>query len=96
MPTIVFNLYVAGTTSYNKQLLQLYEEACDHCIKEGKYRIEVIDLLKNPDLAEKYKVLGTPTISRLTPTPEKRIIGKVNGEQAVSAIKFLIDDLSIS
>lgn len=95
MTTVVFHLYVAGATTYNKQILQLYEEACKQCIKAGTYQIEVIDILKKPALAERHKVLATPTISRMAPAPEKRIIGKVNSEQATIAIRFLTEDLSI-
>ena len=94
MTKIVFHLYVAGTTSYSKQIFQLYQEACSQCIPSGTYHIEVIDILKKPQLAEKYKVLATPTICRTVPSPEKRIIGKVDSEQAVIAIQFLTQDLS--
>lgn len=95
MTPIVFHLYVAGATSYSEQILQLYEEVCRQSIGDGRYRIEVIDIMKKPDLAEKHKVLATPTLSRMTPSPEKRIIGKLTGEQAVTAIRFLTEDLSI-
>lgn len=95
MTTIVFHLYVAGASSNSEQILQLYEAACRQVIKEGQYRIDVIDIQKKPDLAEKHKVLALPTISRVSPAPEKRIIGKISGEQAVTAVRFLTEDLSI-
>lgn len=95
MTTVVFHLYMAGATSYSKQIMQLYDEACKECFIKCRYRIEIIDILKKPELAEKYKVLATPTISRIDPAPEKRIIGKVNSTQAIDAIRFLTEDLSI-
>ncbi|WP_336518439.1 circadian clock KaiB family protein [Pollutibacter soli] len=95
MNIIIFHVYVAGASGNGKQLLKLYDEACKVCLKEGGYRIEIIDILKKPQLAEKHKVLATPTISRTDPGPEKRIIGKLNNEQAVTAIKFLTEDLLI-
>ena len=76
-------------------MLELYEEACRQCIQTASYRIEVIDILKKPELAEKHKVLAIPTISRTAPSPEKRIIGKLNSEQAIKAVQFLTEDITI-
>lgn len=94
MTQVVFHLYVAGVTSHGQQIFQIYDEACRQRFTEGSYRIELIDILKQPELAERDKVLATPTICRIDPAPEKRIIGKVNSEQAVVAIQFLTEDLS--
>lgn len=94
MSTVVFHLYVAGTSGYSRQILQFYEEACKQCLPAHTYRIGVIDILKKPELAEMNKVLATPTISRTAPSPEKRVIGKVNSEEAIVAIRFLTEDLS--
>lgn len=96
MTKIVFQIYLAGSSSYNRQFLQLFEEACKLQLKEGAYEIQVIDILKKPDWAERHKILATPTISRLLPTPEKRIIGKLNEEQALKAVLFFTEDLSIA
>lgn len=93
MTKIVFHIYLAGSTNHNRQFLQLYEDACKQQLKEGSYEICVIDILKKPDWAERYKILATPTISRLSPAPEKRIIGKLTEEQALKAVLFLTEDL---
>ncbi|HWI40514.1 MAG TPA: circadian clock KaiB family protein, partial [Verrucomicrobiae bacterium] len=48
-----------------------------------KYRIEVIDLLKNPTLARGDQILAIPTLVRKLPTPVKKIIGDLSDKERV-------------
>jgi circadian clock protein KaiB len=50
---------------------------------EGRYRIEVIDLLRNPQLARGDQILAVPTLVRKLPTPVKKIIGDLSNEERV-------------
>lgn len=93
MTEITFIIYIAGTKSRHFQLVELYKEICSNHLSQYTVRIEVVDLLQHPSLAEKNKILATPTISRISPGPEKRIIGSMTPEQAIQAISFLTDDL---
>ncbi len=43
-----------------------------------RYRIEVIDLLKNPQLAKDHQIIAVPTLIRKLPTPVKKIIGNLS------------------
>ena len=95
MPRLQFHIYLSGTTGFSKQFVQLFEQACAHYLPPGSYAVQLIDILKQPHLAEEHKVLAIPTISRITPGPEKRIIGRLNEEQARYAVQFLTEDLSI-
>jgi circadian clock protein KaiB len=49
----------------------------------GKYRIEVIDLLKNPQLARGDQILAIPTLVRNLPMPLKKIIGDLSNTERV-------------
>ena len=50
---------------------------------EGKYCIEVIDLLVNPKLAKGDQILAVPTLVRKLPEPVKKIIGDLSSEERV-------------
>jgi circadian clock protein KaiB len=49
----------------------------------GQYRIEVIDLTKNPQLASGDQILAVPTVVRRLPKPIKKIIGDLSNEERV-------------
>jgi circadian clock protein KaiB len=49
----------------------------------GKYRIEVIDLLENPQLAQGDQILAVPTLVRKLPPPLKKIIGDLSNTERV-------------
>jgi circadian clock protein KaiB len=69
-------LYVAGTpksmTAFNN-LKRICEEHL-----QGRYRIEVIDLIKNPKLARDDQILAIPTLVRKLPDPIRKIIGDLS------------------
>jgi circadian clock protein KaiB len=50
---------------------------------ESKYTIEVIDLLKNPQLAKDHQIIAIPTLIRKLPTPVKKIIGNLSNTEKV-------------
>jgi circadian clock protein KaiB len=50
---------------------------------KGQYHIEVIDVLKNPQLARGDQILALPTLVRKLPEPMKKIIGDLSNEERV-------------
>ena len=75
-------LYVAGQTPKSILALKNINRYCkDHL--EGKYTIEVIDLLKNPQLAEGDQIFAIPTLVRKFPEPIRKIIGDLSNEERV-------------
>ncbi|MDR7211730.1 circadian clock KaiB family protein [Flavobacterium piscis] len=50
---------------------------------KGKYSIEIIDLLKSPQLAEGDQILAVPTLVRKFPEPIRKIIGDLSNEERV-------------
>jgi circadian clock protein KaiB len=75
-------LYVAGQTPKSlKALANIRKYAEEHLA--GKYSIEIIDLLKNPQLAEGDQILAVPTLVRRVPEPIRKIIGDLSNEEKV-------------
>ncbi|MGE5437429.1 MAG: circadian clock KaiB family protein, partial [Syntrophothermus sp.] len=61
-------LYVAGQTAKSIAAFSNLQKICDEHLA-GKYKIEVIDLLKNPQLAKGDQILAIPTLVKKLPTP---------------------------
>ncbi len=70
-------LYVAGHSSKSIKAFENLKKICNEHL-EGKYNIEVIDLLKNPQLAEGDQIVAVPTLVRKLPPPLKKIIGDLS------------------
>lgn len=75
-------LYIAGQTPKSIQALKNISKFCKVHL-DGKYSIEVIDLLKNPQLAEGDQIFAIPTLVRKLPEPIKKIIGDLSNEERV-------------
>ena len=75
-------LYVAGQTQKSVTAFANLNRICEEHLK-GKYRLEVIDLLKNPQLARGDQILAIPTLVRKLPEPMKKIIGDLSNEERV-------------
>jgi circadian clock protein KaiB len=67
-------LYVAGQTPLSIEAFANLKRICEEHL-QGRYRIEVIDLLVNPALARGDQILAVPTLVRQLPPPVKKIIG---------------------
>ncbi len=70
-------LYVAGQTPKSIAAFANLKKICDENLK-GKYKIEVVDLLENPQLAKGDQILAIPTLVRKLPPPVKKIIGDLS------------------
>lgn len=75
-------LYVAGNTPRSATALRNLKKYCEEHLK-GLYDIEVIDLLKNPQLAEGDQILAIPTLVKKVPEPVRKIIGDLSNEAKV-------------
>ncbi len=70
-------LYVAGSTPKSLKAFAALKKICEEHL-EGRYHIEVIDLLKNPQLAKGDQIVAVPTLVRKLPEPIKKIIGDLS------------------
>jgi circadian clock protein KaiB len=75
-------LYVAGHTAKSMTALSNLRKYCEEHLL-GRYKIEVIDLLKNPQLAEGDQILAIPTLVRKVPAPIRKIIGDLSNQERV-------------
>jgi len=75
-------LYVAGLTPKSAQALSNLKHLCEEHL-QGRYEIEVIDLLQNPQLAAGDQILALPTLVRRLPEPIKKIIGDLSNTERV-------------
>jgi circadian clock protein KaiB len=75
-------LYVAGQTPKSITALNNIKKYCEEYLN-GKFSIEVIDLLKSPQLAEGDQILAIPTLVRKVPVPIRKIIGDLSNEEKV-------------
>ncbi len=75
-------LYVAGQTPKSITAFANLKKLCEEHLA-GKYKIEIIDLLKNPQLAEGDQILAIPTLVRKLPPPLKKIIGDLSNTERV-------------
>ena len=75
-------LYVAGQTPKSITAFANLKKICEEHLA-GKYRIEVVDLLKNPQLAKGDQIVAIPTLVRKLPEPLKRIIGDLANTERV-------------
>jgi len=75
-------LYVAGQTPKSVAAINNLRRICEDNLK-GRYRIEVVDLMKNPQLAKGDQIIAVPTLVRKLPPPIKKIIGDLSNEEKV-------------
>jgi circadian clock protein KaiB len=75
-------LYVAGQTPKSLSAFANLKKICEEHLA-GRYRIEVIDLLKNPQLAQGDQIFAIPTLVRKLPEPIKKIIGDLSNTERV-------------
>lgn len=73
-------LYVAGQTEKSLRAFENLKKICEENLK-GKYRIEIVDLLKNPQLARGDQIIALPTLVRRLPPPLRKIVGDLSNTE---------------
>lgn len=92
--TYVLKLYVAGNTPNSIRALRTLRNILEHEF-QGVYALKVIDVLKNPHLAEEDKILATPTLSKILPPPVRKIIGDLSDrEKVLIGLDLLYEELT--
>ena len=69
-------LYVTGATPGSTRAIAEIKAFCERFLK-GRYRLEVIDVYQQPELADEERILATPTLVKLSPAPLRRIVGSL-------------------
>jgi circadian clock protein KaiB len=80
--TFQLRLYIAGRTPRSVGALATLRTICEEHL-QGRYELEIIDLLQNPALARGDQILAVPTLVRRLPEPIKKIIGDLSNRERV-------------
>ena len=75
-----FCVYIAGQTRRSDLAVARLRKICKELIP-GNYEIEVIDVVKRPDLAKAHQVVATPTVLRNLPAPLRKSIGDFSNKE---------------
>ena len=75
-------LYVAGQSPKSLRAVENLRRVCEEHLA-GRYEIELIDLLQNPQLARGDEIIAVPTLVRKLPEPIRRIIGDLSDTEKV-------------
>src|SRR5690242_8975063 len=81
-PEYELRLYVAGQTPRAIAALTNLKKICEEHL-EGRYSVEVIDLLEQPQLARGDQILAIPTLVRKLPSPLKKVVGDLSNSERV-------------
>jgi circadian clock protein KaiB len=76
------HLYIAGNTQRTAKAIRNLKIICEEKLKDN-YQIEVIDLLKNPQIARSEQIIAVPTLVRKLPLPQKSIIGDLSNADVI-------------
>jgi circadian clock protein KaiB len=88
-------LYVAGQTAKSVKAYANLKKLCEEHLA-GRYTIEVIDLLKTPQLAKGDQILAIPTLVRKLPEPIRKIVGDLsNTERTLVGLDILPREVSV-
>ncbi len=75
-------LFVTGKTPRSEKAIANLRRICEQEL-QGRYELEVIDVLEKPELAEDEKILATPTLIKRLPPPLRRVIGDLTDKDKV-------------
>ena len=91
----VLRLYVAGKTPQSLIAEQNLRELCKEHLA-GRCQIEIVDVLKNPDLAQHDQILVVPTLVRELPEPIRKFIGTLsNPHRVLVDLDLRLDDANV-
>ncbi len=80
--TFTFRLYIAGDTLNSGQAVTNLRTICQQYL-QGRYKIELVDVFRDPDRALEERIFMTPTLLKLSPGPVGRIIGNLSNTSLV-------------
>ena len=78
----LLKLYVTGANPRTERAIANLQQICDSEL-EGRYALEIIDVLEDPEAAERDRVLATPTLIKELPPPLRRVIGDLSDRAKV-------------
>jgi circadian clock protein KaiB len=81
---IILKLFVTGKTGNSVRAINNLAKILEsEPSLKGKYKLEVVDIIKNPKLAEDEKIIATPVLEKTLPKPIRRVIGDLSDKEKV-------------
>lgn len=80
MAEYVLKLFISGNSARSKRAARFVREIADD---HPDIHLDVIDVGENPEPAEEFKVLATPTLIKTSPQPQLRIVGELEDKQKI-------------
>jgi circadian clock protein KaiB len=81
-PIWELHLYVADTTPRSVLASENLQSFCEQYLP-GRYRVTIIDIVKQPALAREHEILATPTLIRVLPGPKRTVVGSLSDIERV-------------
>ncbi|MBK5940292.1 circadian clock KaiB family protein [Halochromatium roseum] len=82
MSNYKLRLYITGHTTQAERAIANLKRICAEEL-QGRYEMEVIDLVEDPEEGERQRIVVTPTLIKQLPPPLRRIIGDLSDKQRV-------------
>ena len=79
---IILQLYIAGMSQNSVLAIQNITQLCNQYLKD-RFELEIIDIYKNPAVAEEQKIVFSPSLIRQFPLPRKILIGDLSDTKKV-------------
>jgi circadian clock protein KaiB len=80
----LLRLYVTGNTPRSLRAVEAVRGACEEHLR-GRYRLEVIDIYQQPELARSEQLVAAPTLVKRHPLPARRLVGDMSRNDRVLA-----------
>ncbi len=80
--TYILRLYVSGMTPRSTEAINNVTALCEEHLK-NRYELEVIDIYKQPALAQAAQIVATPTLVKQLPLPLRKLVGTLSDEERV-------------
>jgi circadian clock protein KaiB len=80
----LLRLYVTGATARSARAIANIKALCERLVP-GEYRLEVVDIYQQPELARNAQLVAAPTLLKSRPPPERRLVGDLSDQARVIA-----------
>ena len=80
--TYLLRLYISGMTDKSVRAVQNIRKICEENLK-GRYELEVIDILQQPELAQEAQIIAVPMLVKRLPLPLRRLIGDMTDKERI-------------
>jgi circadian clock protein KaiB len=88
---LVLKLYVAGMSQKSMEAIENINSLCDKHLK-GFYDLEIIDIYKNPKIAEEQQIIFSPSLIKKSPFPKRTLVGTLSDTKKVlNALGITLD-----